>query len=406
MVYAKKLIVLTGVGGKGTVTLERSAAGLELRLTTYNLPDLGRGNYVLAVFSDRTRIFELGRLGRMNVRVNVDADMRIDGIHFAVAECGADIRIRLYGTNAAAPLWEGNMTDIIRRKVRPEPATALPEYSGRRLEDYFYDIFPSDGKYRDNAVASVNFYAPGFAGEPPADDAPAGAPVAAADEVDPSAGMCADEQDRQARPDTDTPSELERRYILHLMSFAAGAQSPAAPPERQAVRPQSADAPAVPAAEPAGNTGETERARGRAEEPPRRTQLKKTAAARDIPRAGSAGAAHLRKASFYEQAAPQIDKLFRDNPHHAELEKLLPDTRWVRVDFDGKSYYAVGLIGARPDFVGYAVPAAYTPEPPEELDGYAVWVPRDPAGPAGDGYWVMYQDAVTGASVKNDPGRG
>ena len=30
MVYAKKLIVLTGVGGKGTVTLERSAAGLSL----------------------------------------------------------------------------------------------------------------------------------------------------------------------------------------------------------------------------------------------------------------------------------------------------------------------------------------------------------------------------------------
>ena len=248
------------------------------------------------------------------------------------------------------------------------------------------------------------YYAPGFAGEPQSADAPAGAPVAAADETDPSVGMCADEQDRQARPDTDTPSELERRYILHLMSFAAGAQSPAAPPERQAVRPQSADAPAVPAAEPAENIGETERARGRAEEPPRRTQLKKAAAARDIPRAGSAGAARLRKASFYEQAAPQIDKLFRDNPHHAELEKLLPDTRWVRVDFDGKSYYAVGLIGARPDFVGYAVPAAYTPEPPEELDGYAVWVPRDPAGPAGDGYWVMYQDAVTGASVKNDPG--
>ena len=88
MVYAKKLIVLTGVGGKGTVTLERSAAGLELRLTTYNLPDLGRGNYVLAVFSDRTRIFELGRLGRMNVRVNVDADMRIDGIRLLYKEGG------------------------------------------------------------------------------------------------------------------------------------------------------------------------------------------------------------------------------------------------------------------------------------------------------------------------------
>lgn len=408
MVYAKKLIVLTGVGGKGTVTLERSAAGLELRLTTYNLPDLGRGRYVLAAFSDRTRVFELGRLGRMNVRVNVDADMRIDGAHFAVAECGDDVRIRLYGTNAAAPLWEGNMTDIIRRKVRPEPsAAALPEYSGRRLEDYFYDIFPSDGSYRDNAVASVNFYAPGFdADHASADVPPADVPPSTAETAFAAAGT--DEGAKTRRPDaeTDTPSALEKRYILHLMSFAAGIQPSNAPPERQAVRPQSADEAAGSAAEPAENVGEERRARGRAEEPPHRAQLKKTAAARDIPRAGSAGAAHLRKASFYEQAAPQIDKLFRDNPHHAELEKLLPDTRWVRVDFDGKSYYAVGLIGARPDFVGYAVPAAYTPEPPEELDGYAVWVPRDPAAPAGDGYWVMYQDAVTGASVKNFPGRG
>lgn len=402
MVYAKKLIVLTGAGGKGTVTLERSASGLECRLTTYNLPDLTAGRYVLAFLGERTQAFELGRVGRMNIRVRLE-DMRIDNIHIAVAAVGADIAVRLYGTNAPAALWEGNMVDRIRRHMKAdEPArepvrtAGLPAYSSRPVEDFFFDIFPTSGAYKDNAVARVNYYAPDYA---PAGPEPSVPPAGIADRAAvgpetgaPTSGISAmrppvsaerrDEAATAAVAPEDTsaefadsgadertePSALERAYLLKLTEGAA---------LRSAVT---------------------------AEKPPsEKAALKKAAAAKDIPRAGAATAARIRSVSFYEQTAAQITRLFSENPRHAELEKLLPDTKWARVDFDGKNYYAVGVVGARPDYVGYAVPARFTSRPPEELDGYAVWVPMDPALPEGDGFWVMYQDAATGESVKREP---
>ncbi len=60
MVYAKKLVVLTGAGGTGAVTLEKSAAGLNGRLNTYELPDVSRGGYVLARVGNRGRVIEVG----------------------------------------------------------------------------------------------------------------------------------------------------------------------------------------------------------------------------------------------------------------------------------------------------------------------------------------------------------
>ena len=402
MIYAKKLIVLSGIGGKGAVTLERSAAGLECRLATYNLPDLRLGNYVLAVFSDKTAIYDIGKTGKTNVRIKLDSDTRIDGIHFAVAECGSDVKIRLYGTNATTAMWEGNMADLIRRKTSLKTgAAALPEYSGRRkLEDYFYDIFPTSGDYRDNAVASVNFYSPDFAPdeengtnfkhEASGMENERGENSAREARGEDVRGKSGTEYERR---DAESPSELEKRYILRLMSLSPSVA------ERRDERGGQYGASVQSERGEIYGAGAAVQSEHGVPETKERQRLKKAAASGDIPKAGSAAAGRTRKASFFEQAAPQIEKLFKENPRYGELEKLLPDTRWVRVDFDGRNYYAVGLIGARPDYVGYAVPAVFTKEPPEELDGYAVWVPRDPTEPEKEGFWVMYQDAVTGKSV-------
>ncbi len=81
------------------------------------------------------------------------------------------------------------------------------------------------------------------------------------------------------------------------------------------------------------------------------------------------------------------------------MEKLLPSSRFVKIAVeDSDKYYCVGLVGS-PDYICYAVPAVYTPQPPEELDGYCQWLPTDENRPEGDGFWVIYQDAVSGDSV-------
>lgn len=106
-------------------------------------------------------------------------------------------------------------------------------------------------------------------------------------------------------------------------------------------------------------------------------------------------------ASFYEQIASQIEELFAVNERFTLLESLMPDTKWVKIHYDGEGkYYAVGIIGARPDYLCYGVPGSFSPQPPPELDGYCQWLPADPTKPEESGFWLMYQDASTGESVQ------
>ncbi|MDR2201544.1 MAG: hypothetical protein LBP26_02070, partial [Clostridiales bacterium] len=107
------------------------------------------------------------------------------------------------------------------------------------------------------------------------------------------------------------------------------------------------------------------------------------------------------QAVFYERVKPQLDELFSQNPEFDALLKAMPQTKWVKVDYDGEGkYYVVGVIGDRPDYLCYGVPASFTPEPPAELDGYCQWLPLDAQSPQGKGFWLMFQDAVTGESVR------
>ena len=115
---------------------------------------------------------------------------------------------------------------------------------------------------------------------------------------------------------------------------------------------------------------------------------------------GTRSVPELGRATFYESVADQIDRLFDKCERFEVLEKLLPDSRWVRVDYDASGrYYLVGLIGNPVRYMCYGVPGEYSPEPPPELAGYCQWLALDANDPAGKGFWIMYQDGVTGKSI-------
>ncbi len=108
------------------------------------------------------------------------------------------------------------------------------------------------------------------------------------------------------------------------------------------------------------------------------------------------------QAIFYEQIRAQLDDLFATNPRFELLEKMMPETKWIKVDYDNNGkYYVVGLVGIKPDYICYGVPAKYSPEPPQDLSGYCQWLPLDPAKSESEGFWLMFQDAQTGDSVKD-----
>ena len=110
------------------------------------------------------------------------------------------------------------------------------------------------------------------------------------------------------------------------------------------------------------------------------------------------------KTRFIDDIKGQIDKLFETSPSESFLEEMIPSSKWVRVEFDGEGdYYILGLIyddeGAI-KYVCYGVPGIYQKTPPTQLSGYPVWFPLDSEKKESFGYWLTYQDAESGESIK------
>ncbi len=100
---------------------------------------------------------------------------------------------------------------------------------------------------------------------------------------------------------------------------------------------------------------------------------------------------------FFERMRGEIERLLTGYPREELLEKTVENSRWVRITYGGGRFYVFGVIysGEKPAYICYGVPSRNTKSPPASLKGMAGYIP------AGDGgFWVMYQDAATGASVK------
>ena len=106
--------------------------------------------------------------------------------------------------------------------------------------------------------------------------------------------------------------------------------------------------------------------------------------------------------TFYQEIKPQIDKLFKENKEEEYLDKIFPDSKWVKVNLDSGDYYVFGLIYQNNEvkYICYGVPGVYQKTPPRELAGYPTWLPLDDKNQEGFGYWLTYQDAKSGDSVK------
>lgn len=107
---------------------------------------------------------------------------------------------------------------------------------------------------------------------------------------------------------------------------------------------------------------------------------------------------------FVEKLKPQIDKLFETNPAEENLQSLIPSSKWVKIEYeDDGDFYVFGLLYDEDGdikYVCYGVPAVFEEEPPKELSGYPIWLPLDKQNDKGFGYWLTYQDAITGEPIK------
>ncbi len=109
------------------------------------------------------------------------------------------------------------------------------------------------------------------------------------------------------------------------------------------------------------------------------------------------------KTTYYSEVSDQLKNLFDTCEKETVLEEIIPNSKWVKVDYanDG-NYYVVGLIYEDDTlkFVCFGVPGYYASESPKELEGLCKWVPVDSSKPFEFGYWITYQDAKTGENVE------
>lgn len=110
-----------------------------------------------------------------------------------------------------------------------------------------------------------------------------------------------------------------------------------------------------------------------------------------------------RKGAFYEEVKDQIAELFEQYPKEEFLTKIIPHSKWVRVDYEKNGhFYVVGLIYEEGilKYICYGMPGMWEERPPKEMEGVCQWLPLDSEKPKDFGYWLSYQDADNGANIE------
>lgn len=104
---------------------------------------------------------------------------------------------------------------------------------------------------------------------------------------------------------------------------------------------------------------------------------------------------------YYEYAKSELNEIFCKFKEDTALCSLFHDSKWAQIYYSADKYYVVGVINKnkKPKYICYGIPANYSEHAPPELDGYCSFVPLSVFDVKGKGYWMMYQDAITGKRI-------
>ena len=106
--------------------------------------------------------------------------------------------------------------------------------------------------------------------------------------------------------------------------------------------------------------------------------------------------------TYYQTIQREAEQLLKEYEHERFLESFIEESSFVRIPFDAAGhYYVFGVVreSGQPKYLCFAVPEPYRETPPDTLKGFTQFVPRDPMRPYGDGYFMMFQSAVSGRTI-------
>jgi len=107
---------------------------------------------------------------------------------------------------------------------------------------------------------------------------------------------------------------------------------------------------------------------------------------------------------YFDSVKKELEDIFSKFKKEEILERCIADSRWVKIYYAEEKYYVVGVVkeDGNVKYVCYGVPAIYSDFPPISLKGYCSFLPLSVIKPKGEGYWMMFQDAITGECVMID----
>jgi len=111
---------------------------------------------------------------------------------------------------------------------------------------------------------------------------------------------------------------------------------------------------------------------------------------------------HFKDSNFYIKQKNKFDEIFTIYPANKELEEHIDDSKWVTVNYDGDDYYVIGLLKSNNTVthIVYGVPGLAGIYPPEETLEISDWLPTPTRDNPKRGYWLIFQDAITGNITK------
>lgn len=107
---------------------------------------------------------------------------------------------------------------------------------------------------------------------------------------------------------------------------------------------------------------------------------------------------------YYLTVKDELESVFDRFPAETALEHAIDGSRFAKVYYSDGKYYVVGVIkeNDKEKYICYGVPSAYRETPPKELAGYCSFVPLSVFDLKGDGYFMMFQDAISGKCVHKE----
>lgn len=104
--------------------------------------------------------------------------------------------------------------------------------------------------------------------------------------------------------------------------------------------------------------------------------------------------------TFLNEISSQLDEMFKIYPEDDMLNSIIPESRFIKVDNTEQSY-VLGVIyeDKMMKYLAYGVPATYNSLPPADLGNNYQWLPINPKDVMSDGYFMIYQNALTGNIV-------